>query len=849
MSVKISIVIIMQPSLMNADEAVLKTVKSVSKHMKKGADNVQYVIASVCAEKETGSSVFSTIREKAALKNIIYTDDKDINSVLTGDVVFVLRQGAWIKAGNVSSAAEELHSTSCIIGEPKRDGKDKLPCSGYISIHAKFSALGGIPENIVLNRDEDVDFGGFVRGGIDAREQLILALLKSEGDYYLHGFEIACDKTNDELIVPDAEGVIRRLISASKESLGYVSEFIQNYVLKILALKMDEYAHIDGLTEILADISDEILFVSSYLDIHQTVYLLSKKYMTDVRDEIYVTDSGKFSFRGIELNNVNAAIHIKVSISSVRDNKLILEGMTDLPYYLDRHYSLHASGSTCGDVPVEIMPLTINDQLGFDGEVIFRGQQYKVEFPLEGDGIYMLYLQDEQGKKIVLTPAMGAFSRLNSRLPMCYFRESGYLVHYESGEFHVSKYSKKLHRKYEKRYLGELLSEGRFTIVLYRILYYIDKMFQRKPVWIVMDRPHLAKDNGEHMFRYLQNTDAAKKNDIYFVLKKSSRDYERLKKVGKVLVHNSLKHRLKYLESRFLIAAAANNLTVNAFGKSGVYYHDLYSFNFVYLRHGVSHNDQSDWLHHLKKNMRVLVATCKPEYDGILKGGYGYTEREVKLTGLARYDNLYNDKKKIIAILPTWRQNLEGELLYRSSKRGYIPGFKDSDYFKFYNGLINNEKLLSAMKENGYTGVFYLHPVFEAQFKDFSGNDIIKVGNGVAYYQQVFKESALMVTDFSSVAFDFAYLKKPVIYSQFDEDTFYKYHTWGKGYFTYRKDGFGPITTSLEETVDTLIEYIETGCEMKPEYVEKVDNFFAYTDRNNCKRIYDAILQADSEKH
>ena len=36
---------------------------------------------------------------------------------------------------------------------------------------------------------------------------------------------------------------------------------------------------------------------------------------------------------------------------------------------------------------------------------------------------------------------------------------------------------------------------------------------------------------------------------------------------------------------------------------------------------------------------------------------------------------------------------------------------------------------------------------------------------------------------------------------------------------------------------------------MKPEYVEKVDNFFAYTDRNNCKRIYDAILQADSEKH
>ena len=87
-----------------------------------------------------------------------------------------------------------------------------------------------------------------------------------------------------------------------------------------------------------------------------------------------------------------------------------------------------------------------------------------------------------------------------------------------------------------------------------------------------------------------------------------------------------------------------------------------------------------------------------------------------------------------------------------------------------------------------------------------------------------------------------------MIYSQFDEDTFYKYHTWGKGYFTYRTDGFGPITNTLDETVETLIDYIKNGCIMKPEYVEKVENFFAYTDRNNCKRIYEAVVEAEKDR-
>ena len=185
---------------------------------------------------------------------------------------------------------------------------------------------------------------------------------------------------------------------------------------------------------------------------------------------------------------------------------------------------------------------------------------------------------------------------------------------------------------------------------------------------------------------------------------------------------------------------------------------------------------------------------------------------------------------------------------YRSSEREYVSRFKDSDYFLFYDSLIHDERLLTAMENYGYTGSFYLHPVFERQYPDFTASRRITIGKGVADYQTVFRESAIMVTDFSSVAFDFAYLKKPLIYSQFDEESFHRNHSWGKGYFNYREDGFGPVTTTVEQTVDELIWYMEHDAQMKEDYLSRVERFFAYTDRNNCRRVYEAVCGIEEER-
>ena len=157
--------------------------------------------------------------------------------------------------------------------------------------------------------------------------------------------------------------------------------------------------------------------------------------------------------------------------------------------------------------------------------------------------------------------------------------------------------------------------------------------------------------------------------------------------------------------------------------------------------------------------------------------------------------------------------------------------------------MINDERLLAAMRKKGYTGVFYLHPNHIRQAVDFKENDVISVWNGIANYSKIFNESALLTTDFSSVAIDFAYLKKPVIYTQFDRDSFYETHSYVEGYYDYERDGFGPVCYDLDSSVSTIIQAIEADCKTEKKYEERIDRFFAYNDQNNCERVFQEILK------
>ena len=105
-----------------------------------------------------------------------------------------------------------------------------------------------------------------------------------------------------------------------------------------------------------------------------------------------------------------------------------------------------------------------------------------------------------------------------------------------------------------------------------------------------------------------------------------------------------------------------------------------------------------------------------------------------------------------------------------------------------------------------------------------------------------------MVTDYSSAVFDFAYLRKPVVYFQFDADEFFSGgHVYTKGYFDYSRDGFGEVETTLRGLEERLLSYARSGFAMAPAYRARADRFFAFDDRGSCERLYERLLSANEE--
>ena len=161
---------------------------------------------------------------------------------------------------------------------------------------------------------------------------------------------------------------------------------------------------------------------------------------------------------------------------------------------------------------------------------------------------------------------------------------------------------------------------------------------------------------------------------------------------------------------------------------------------------------------------------------------------------------------------------------------------------------MNDRRLIDAAKTCGYTLRFLPHPLLQPHMHLFTQNPAITFLPADTAYRDVFAESDLILTDYSSVVFDFVYLRKPVLYTQFDRDTFYSgEHMYVQGYFDYERDGFGEVETDYEATVDRLIEYMRSGCKLKDRYRARIDSFFAFDDRENCRRVYEKIRELQRE--
>ena len=260
-----------------------------------------------------------------------------------------------------------------------------------------------------------------------------------------------------------------------------------------------------------------------------------------------------------------------------------------------------------------------------------------------------------------------------------------------------------------------------------RFIYYLTRPFYKnKHLWITFDKLYKAGDNGEYIYQY-----GLKHNkNIYYIIKKDSPDYKGLVKQNKkhILIFNSLKAKLMSLHAEVILKTHANLLGFCGFdGLAREMIRNLFNAEILEIQHGLTIQDIPEYQNRLVDNTKMYMIASKFEEKNIEKEEYGYKKEQIKLTGLARYDGLKSNDKKIILITPTWRHNVASPSIKHGVPRSHNDNFKNSDYFKIYNSLINNQKMINSAKKNEYKIIYLIHPTLSEQLSDFDKNDYVEI--------------------------------------------------------------------------------------------------------------------------
>ena len=461
----------------------------------------------------------------------------------------------------------------------------------------------------------------------------------------------------------------------------------------------------------------------------------------------------------------------------------------------------------------------------YESKISESKHTFELYIPFAGSGDIDFFVQQNNGELFPTKSSYEYPARLNDLTHSFFIGDNTLITRTENGSLHAEpleyeKLCSAVNLYINTNFTDEKYEEDRKVLQEYLAQY---QTMSKKKIWLITDRRDRADDNGEYFFRYSVKIDDG--IEKYFAVTEDSPDADRIGKIGNVVYFGSAQFKLLCLFAEKFISAQLNTRLRDYWNKhSYILYAGLDRAKIVFLQHGIIIHGISGWLRKLNQNIKLFVTSSPHEYNEVLSEDYGYDKSIVKLTGMPRYDSLFDNNQRKIFFAPTWRFSIDRDKL------------QESDYCKRISRFLSDKNFIEKLKEHGYGLMFKPHPMFADIVSYFKADEYVEIIPYDVSYQTLFAESSLLITDFSSTAFDFAYLKKPVIYYHFFENHM------GKSYFDYETMGLGEVTEDYDKLIDMVVEYIENDCVMKDEYKHRVDEFFAYFDKNNTRRVYDEII-------
>lgn len=369
----------------------------------------------------------------------------------------------------------------------------------------------------------------------------------------------------------------------------------------------------------------------------------------------------------------------------------------------------------------------------------------------------------------------------------------------------------------------------------------LSEKYARHRIWLYYDCKGVDFDNGYLQFVH----DFGKEDgvDRYYILNNDFEESRHLfteEQIRAVVRFGSDLHKQLFIRAEKIITAYIEEVNLYPFdARDKKFYMDLMNMEIIYLQHGILHASLP-WKYTPERlEVDKVVASSYFEVKNFHEK-YLFRKEDILPYGMPRFEKMDRNVKPVNRILfaPSWRMYLIGQCV-NTVWELTEDKFVESKYYLEMQKFLNDPGLIRLLEENDLYLDFKIHPIFRPYLKFFAiQSDRVNIAENVVKDE----EYALFITDFSSYTFNFAYLKRPIIYFVPDMLEF------EAGLNQYRRldlpfdEAFGDFTTKVDEAVKSVKRIVENHFEIDEKYKKRMDEFYLPMD-HCCEKIYDALIQ------
>lgn len=220
----------------------------------------------------------------------------------------------------------------------------------------------------------------------------------------------------------------------------------------------------------------------------------------------------------------------------------------------------------------------------------------------------------------------------------------------------------------------------------------------------------------------------------------------------------------------------------------------------------------------------------------IYKRAFELNDSQMQTLCSPRTDIFYTDIPSFDLFMTQDYEHIK--FLHKNNKKLiiYMPTYRDTG--KDISGWLKSDHLRNLLKQNNSVMICKLHPLDKNSLNFDLGDEFYKMTNDSDVYA-ILKYTNALITDYSSINFDYTLLDKPIIYYVPDLE---EYQETCRGFYTpYEEFAVGDVCENEKELLKAINDVTSNIDNNKEKRKILRNKMFKYQDGKNCKRIIEFL--------